>query len=345
MVKTTLTAYLGISTHYTEPSLEHLYALIDELCSLSGCLKLPMYDYGTPNATIKLLFPGSGHHREVADWWDMNLPSKPEVISIRAEISLPVKPLVLESPSGETKEAKGADALALHRFGARTRFIKRIWDIIMIANVAHVGILDPIKSAVFQDGDSVGDIGGHIETTALWHACDVASRIGWPELHLIEFAEAWEWAISHQGFLDGFGDTPVDRALNAFTQVLNPDTAFRPMQLFWALMGIEALYAKGSTGIMQQVKEKSQVLLGPQESFKKRIAQMYDFRSRLIHGDSVFPGYPVVFDADKRLKKHDDRLYESIGLAIAILVATLQEIIQRGWSGLHFSYKANEALD
>lgn len=341
MDKTTLVAYLGVSTHYTESSLEDLYALLYEFRGLSGHLKLPMYDYGTSSATIELLPSRSRDHPEIADWWGTNLPSKLEVISIRAEVPLPEKALVLESPSGETRQVKGAEALAVHRLSARARFIKRIWDVIVIANIASVGILNPIKSVVIQDGDPVGDIEGHIETTALWDAYDIAFKIGWPELQRIEFAKAWEWAISQRGFLDGFGDSPIDRALNAFTQVLNPDTAFGPMQLFWALMGIEAFYAKGSTGIIQQVKEKSQVFLGPQESFKKKITQMYDFRSRLIHGDLGFPGYPVIFDADERLARHDERLHESTALAVAILTATLQELIRQGWSGLHFYYEVS----
>ena len=95
---------------------------------------------------------------------------------------------------------------------------------------------------------------------------------------------------------------------------------------------------------MQQVKEKSQAFLGPQESFKKKMTGMYDFRSRLVHGDLDFPGYPVSFDADTRLAKLDERLRESTALAVAILLATLQELIQRGWSQLHFHYDVCQPL-
>jgi len=71
---------------------------------------------------------------------------------------------------------------------------------------------------------------------------------------------------------------------------------------------------------------------------------MYGFRSRLIHGDLDFPGHPVIFDADKRLAEHDERLRESTALAVAILLATLQELIQRGWSELHFHYEVSQPL-
>ena len=114
------------------------------------------------------------------------------------------------------------------------------------------------------------------------------------------------------------------------------------MQLFWALMGIEALYVKGNVGLMQQVREKSQAFLDPQEAFKKRISQMYHFRSRFIHGDLGFPGYPLIFDGDERVQRHYEQLGKSISLAVAILVATIQELIQRGWSGLDFSYKVDD---
>lgn len=343
MVKTTLTAYLGISTHYTESLLEDLHSLLDEFCGLSGLVKLPMHDYGTPIAAINLLPAHSKDYPEIIDWWKGNLPSIPEVISIQTEVHLPEE-ASLQSHGGEIQQVKGSEALALHRLGARGRFTARIWDIIMVANIANAGVFNPVKSKIIQDGSPAGDIGGHIETTVLWDAREEAFKIEWPELQIVEFAKAWEWAINQPGFLDGFGDSSVGRALNAFTQVLNPDTALGTMQLFWALMGVEALYVEGSTGIMQQVREKSQAFLGPQESFKKKITQMYNFRSRLIHGDLDFPKYPIIFDADERLAKHDERLQESTALAVAILLATLQELIQRGWSHLRFHYEASQPL-
>ena len=331
MIETLLTAYLGLSTNYTEFSREDLRNLLDELRGLSDRIKFPMYEYGTPTATINLMPPHSNEYPEIIDWWDGNLPSMPEILSIQARVLLPEQPFILESLSGEIRQAvQGSDALAHHRLGARRVFVKRIWDMVVIANIASVGVLDPIKSVIIQDGEPVEDIGGYITTDALWDAWEVADEMGWPKLRVIEFARAWEWAINQQGFLDGFGNAPVGRALNAFTQVLNPDSAFGPMQLFWALMGIEALYTKGKYNVLRQVKKNCQVLLGSQESFDEKMTEMYEFRSRLIHGDLDFPGHPVMFDADKRLAEHDERLRESTALTVAILLAALQELIQRG---------------
>ena len=110
------------------------------------------------------------------------------------------------------------------------------------------------------------------------------------------------------------------------------------MQLFWALVGLEALYVHGKAELAQQVREKSQVLLGKQVTFKKRITQMYDFRSRFLHGDLDFPGLCLVGDARETVARFDSELLEAIAMAVAVLVGTIQEVIRRDWAGLRFDY-------
>jgi hypothetical protein len=156
------------------------------------------------------------------------------------------------------------------------------------------------------------------------------------------FHSTWQWAIKQRGFLDGFSCSPVTRAINAFSHLIRQELFQiegynNPEILFWALIGIEALYAKGKTGFPEQIREKSQVLLGIQSANKKKIGNMYDFRSRFIHGELDFIA-PFLGVESKSKEDFSDVLSESTGLAIAILIATFQALIQRGWSGLQFSY-------
>ncbi|QOY36478.1 hypothetical protein AWH56_001945 [Anaerobacillus isosaccharinicus] len=76
------------------------------------------------------------------------------------------------------------------------------------------------------------------------------------------------------------------RALSSFSFLLGKDYT---NILFRSVMGIEALYAKGTSSLQEQVREKSQLILGKQEAFKKVYTNMYNFRSRYIHGDLDFP--------------------------------------------------------
>lgn len=66
---------------------------------------------------------------------------------------------------------------------------------------------------------------------------------------------------------------------------------------------------------------------------------MYDFRSRFLHGDYDFDGPVLLGDAEEVVGKYSAELIESISLAVAILTATLQEMIKRNWTSLNFSYE------
>ena len=92
------------------------------------------------------------------------------------------------------------------------------------------------------------------------------------------------------GFHAGFSDDPTSRALVALTNVM---ASVDVMQLFWALVGIEALFVSDRGGIQEQLREKIEALLGPREQFRKLIDGMYSIRSRLIHGAADIPA-PVM---------------------------------------------------
>ena len=57
------------------------------------------------------------------------------------------------------------------------------------------------------------------------------------------------------------------------------------LNLAWVLLGLEALYCTGNVGLREQLVAKSELVLGPRVENKKAFGAMYDFRSRLLHGD------------------------------------------------------------
>jgi hypothetical protein len=182
-----------------------------------------------------------------------------------------------------------------------------------------------------------------MDAWALQRAVRMASKIDWPKLQRLDVAQAWQWANKHIDFLDSFSGRPTGRAINAFSGLLEKNTADEPMQLVWALIGIEALYVGGKVSIMEQVREKVQSFLGKQETYKKKIVEMYNFRSRFVHGDLDFPDLHLIGDGRPAVERFDRELLESITMAVSILAATLQEIIQRDWNGLSFMYQVNDS--
>lgn len=62
---------------------------------------------------------------------------------------------------------------------------------------------------------------------------------------------------------------------------------------------------------------------------------MYNFRSRLVHGDINIPPNYYEYD-DVEEEKFQDKLFDATVLAVAILTATLQELVFRNEAKLNF---------
>lgn len=113
-----------------------------------------------------------------------------------------------------------------------------------------------------------------------------AQKMKWPPLKSLSIRAVWRWLQKVPGFNNDFGLTKVGRAIAAFTHLFRRrgPTTFGEV-LLWALLGLEALYTRGTTELGSQLSAKTQLLLGEQQDFKKAITRMYAYRSRLTHGD------------------------------------------------------------
>ncbi|MDT5122929.1 MAG: hypothetical protein QOC96_2411 [Acidobacteriota bacterium] len=313
-----------------------MYESLDELYSLSGRLAFPLEEYGTHYPTIELL----QRNKRGKDAPTRFFPKKDldicEILKIEVEVPLPVK-----APSWVSQEdlKRPAKLKSYYLFLIRQLFLKRIHDLLVIANLARIGALTLRNSRFVQDGNR-DEESYELNVSELRFAAMYAEKIGWPKLQKLKIAQSWKWALQRKGFLDGFSEDATSRALNSFTHLLKLYNG--PIALFWAIMGIEALYVRGREPKMEQVRERTQVLLGEQTSFKKKISEMYNFRSSFIHGGQDFPGLRQLHDATAEVESHASALNESTDLAIALLTATLQVLISRDWQGLRFSYKVED---
>jgi hypothetical protein len=247
-------------------------------------------------------------------------------------VPLPVKPLSWVS---EELLKKPARLKSYYLLLIQKLFEKRIYDLLVVANIARVGSLDLYNNCFIQDGRKSKSL-HKLQAFHLRMAEMHAEKIGWPKFDGLTIAQAWDWGLQQKGLLEGFSEDATSRALNAFTHILSIKD--EPLILFWAIVGIEALYVRGRDPKMEQIRERTQVLLGEQISFKKKISEMYNFRSSLIHGDLNFSGPYLLHDATPEIEKYDKALIESTDLAVAVLTATLQQLISKNWKGLSFSY-------
>lgn len=224
--------------------------------------------------------------------------------------------------------------------GLKVLLEKRVYDLLLAVNIARPGALELGQGTIVLNDDERREPGHQLGEMGKGHLLQGAWRLSrslmWPEMKTLGIRSVWEWANRQEGFSQGFGGGPIGRALNAFARRFGSNAQDDATNLFWALVGIEALYTEGQGSLQQQVNEKSQAFLGKMTQYKKKINRMYDFRSRFVHGDLDFSGKLVVDDAGEDHQKHSQELRETVIFAEAILVATLQRLAERNWKGVRF---------
>ncbi len=306
-----------------------LYEMVDDLCGLSGQLQTDLFEHSTIKLSIELLKGNRRRLKVLQEEFDRKILRDCEIVKFSATVPF----------SDKFSKVKDASPIEINKLFIRANVLKRVSDILVMANLSRVGSIEVKDSVLLQDGklQEYSKV-PKMDAWPLQRAADLAETLKWPRIQVVNFQQVWNWANKNIDFLNGFSDAPTGRALSAFSRLFQQGEDDEAMQLLWSLVGIEALYVKGKVAIMEQVREKIQLVLGKQETHKKKINDMYAFRSKFMHGAVDFPGLCHVHDAMPEYEKYSKDQMETVDIAIAILSATLQEIIIKDWKGLDFSY-------
>jgi hypothetical protein len=172
----------------------------------------------------------------------------------------------------------------------------------------------------------------------LYDTTEVSAELGWPTIRKLNAELVYKWITALPGWKEGYGKGQAGRALAALAQLVAEQRG-GPVTLVWALVGLESLYGSRSGPLAEQILEKSESFLGPRLANKKVFAQMYNFRSRFVHGDLDLP-FPYRETADDSpFDSYDSYAYPmdyNEIVATAMLLASLQELIVRGWTSFGF---------
>ena len=337
MHETELTALIAVQ----EPSGEHrehrndTLTMIDELCVLSEKITfaLDVFDHVAPSIQrvpkINALKPYKRFFRK--------LPDHTEVIQISAVVRFLGNEVTIEG--GDLTELH---KIEMYRLRISSVFQQQVSNLLVAANLSRPASVEVQHVAMFQDARetecSIPQVDAYILQRAIKHSV----KAGWPKLREMKFVKAWNWLNEITDFSErGFAETQMGRALCAFSRMLEPSEHNEPIHLLWSLVGLEALYGQGKVANIEQLKDKTKLLLGQPLEFTKAIAKMYEFRKRFIHGALDFPSFSFKAVACEE-EQYFNELVESMSVAAAVLTATLQTMIQRQWRSLAFSYKAHD---
>ncbi len=226
----------------------------------------------------------------------------------------------------------------MHVQGACEGLALEIRYFLFLSHIAKPGHIRAGEGKLFYDETNSKNIEG--VSCDLQFALEVAEKISWPEIHELLIQDVWLWATSFKCGAEGFGFSPAGRALAAFSHLFNNSfsNSATAISLFWSMVGLESLYTSGSGELTQQLLEKPPILLGEQKDYKKHVKSMYNYRSRFVHGDIPFPNYFYGADASPEYEEFFSESSESVEIATAILLATLQQLVRNGWHSLNFEY-------
>lgn len=209
---------------------------------------------------------------------------------------------------------------------------------LLAANIARPGSLCAVEGFSFIDGEDAGGTKAFFAED-LFRAVSAATETGWPKLLSPTLQKSWFWLTKSGAVVEGTGVGRLGRALSALSH-LTADSLSRgsSIDLFWVLLALEALYTRGNVGLKEQLLAKTEVILGPRTENKKLFGAVYDFRSRLIHGDVDIPARFTEFDAGEKVEKFHSEIYDHESIALAVLLGTLQWMVEHECHELAFKY-------
>ncbi|HLN53647.1 MAG TPA: hypothetical protein VK212_08055 [Lentimicrobium sp.] len=216
---------------------------------------------------------------------------------------------------------------------------KRIRDLFILISICKNGIVDYPAGELFSDKIHIHSCDSFV------HSIDFvvlsAKKNKWPNLSSISIKESIMWWGNYYNSMDSISENKIGRAINAYSHLFNSSGGSDdPAKLFWALVGIEAIYVLGNSSLQEQVNKKTQIFLGERHEFKKRFSKMYDYRSRFVHGDLNFEN--KYFIETKKIEDHLSDFWSNRDFAISILVATFQKLIVENRHNLEFDFVIKE---
>jgi hypothetical protein len=166
-----------------------------------------------------------------------------------------------------------------------------------------------------------------------------AADLGWPQIQIIEFNNAWTW-------LDQIGIRGLEIAKQGSQKALfnilyleSSHSAANPSDIILMAQAIESLFSTTKENILSTLKERIFLLHGQPANHKNWINKFYDLRSRIIHGDHPVVRPPSLYnfmEAKEYGEKYWPVYSDSTVMAFLVIIVTIQDLIKNSAKGYTF---------
>ncbi len=224
----------------------------------------------------------------------------------------------------------------INEFIAEDTFRKRILDLIISFNLSFCGGINIVEGRLFRNGKLVNNY--NVIYNDLEFGKQLSIKVGWPTLTNLPLNQTFNWLMNFKNDMDNISNSRIGRAVNAFTYLFHDSFLYEDdlSDLLWSLVGLESIYTDGNTDLQNQLDYKSQLLLGERKEFKKVVKNMYEYRSKYVHGKLNFASRFSGKDTTDFIEKFSPELSEASNTAISTFTATLQHFVKNNITDINF---------
>ncbi|WP_079480600.1 hypothetical protein [Halobacillus salinus] len=164
----------------------------------------------------------------------------------------------------------------------------------------------------------------------------------WPIINKIPLIDTWNWLQSLNSGVAQVAKTQTEKALLSLLTICKGQ-GFSPTDLIWITLSLESLYETPKAQISKLLLDRISLFLDiPIENKRKHIKMirdLYDVRSRFVHGELniVHPNLNDILD--ERLLEELDIIITNTEVGLCIIISTLQKMIKNNWTSIHFEEK------
>ena len=161
---------------------------------------------------------------------------------------------------------------------------------------------------------------------------------GYPKLEYLRLTDLYSWIYKNHLLFPERPKNSFDKALNNLSFVNGEEN---DISIFIYLMRtLEEIYTNNIHQVSDQLNKNIQLFLGPMETFKKQIKNMYNIRSRFLHGDTNLPpyhkrDYVSVIDFPEG---YENEIFEATSLSLTLIISTLQKMYSENRKNINFKY-------
>jgi|GEM_PF-3739109 len=212
-------------------------------------------------------------------------------------------------------------------------------ELFLLGQLAFPDHLSNMKGGIFSCGTFSGYDVSELPTHLPWLPHD--ERGDWPVAKFLSVLDVAQWvdAIGMNWQTNRMARNPIQRAFAAFTLCVGETSSIPNMTVFTAMQGLEAFYCNGRGDLRKQLSKKSRIFLGDWDDQKNIVGQLYDMRSRFVHGGFDLPCWKNDLDPDEEQITADRQLRETADFAQRLLTATLQKCIAEKIISVNWCYE------